>query len=251
MLRVGQYAPVSARSSSGRHASPRAYILGPTHRLVASAQAGHGHNFATCWPSRAIRSPCTMTCVCFSTTRPRLWPRPPRPTRGMAHRDPHGQHKQRCGMAAGKTPVAWSGDGGQDNRQAAAGRAYQRRELLPAQPSLPAGTVQRHRPGTLGHREPAALDAGRGKRGPVQKPQGSLSGKPGADAETGTQPVEPSKGSSRAGTTCSANPSRRNGSTPSSGNTGASRTGCTGCWTWCSTRTSPETARIIVRKTWR
>ncbi len=56
---------------------------------------------------------------------------------------------------------------------------------------------------------------------------------------------------SRAGTTCSANPSRRNGSTPSSGNTGASRTGCTGCWTWCSTRTSPETARIIVRKTWR
>ena len=45
--------------------------------------------------------------------------------------------------------------------------------------------------------------------------------------------------------------SRRSGSTPSHGNSGASRTGRTGCWTWYSTRTSPETARTIVRKTWR
>ena len=44
--------------------------------------------------------------------------------------------------------------------------------------------------------------------------------------------------------------SRPNGSTPSCGNTGASRTGCTGSWTWCSTRTSPETGRIIARRIW-
>ena len=59
---------------------------------------------------------------------------------------------------------------------------------LPAEPGIPAGTVQRHCAGTLGDRKPAALYAGRGiQRGPVQKPKGSLSGKPGADAETGPQ----------------------------------------------------------------
>ncbi len=72
VLRVGQYAPVSARSSSGRHASPRAYILGPTHRLVASAQAGHGHNFATDWPRRALAT--TATPASGAITR--CWPSP-------------------------------------------------------------------------------------------------------------------------------------------------------------------------------
>ena len=79
---------------------------------------------------------------------------------------------------------------GEDNRQPAAGRPHQRREpVLPADPSIHAGAVQPHRPGTLGHREPAALGPGCGvQRGPVPKPEGSLSRQSGLATEAGTEP---------------------------------------------------------------
>ena len=54
--------------------------------------------------------------------------------------------------------MAGLGGGGEDNRQPPAGRPPQRREpVLSAEPGIHAGAVQPHRPGTLGHREPAAL----------------------------------------------------------------------------------------------
>ena len=78
---------------------------------------------------------------------------------------------------------------GQDNRQPPAGRPHQRREpVLPAEPSIHAGAVQPHRPGTLGHREPSALGPGRGvQRGPVPKPEGSLPRQSGIATEAGTE----------------------------------------------------------------
>ena len=63
----------------------------------------------------------------------------------------HGRSKRRCGRASGNTPVAGAGGGGQDNRQPPGRRSHQRGEpVLPAEPGIPAGAVQRHCPGTTG-----------------------------------------------------------------------------------------------------